>query len=470
MKEFLGNDFLLNNPTAVRLFNEHAKNMPIVDFHCHIDPREIAENRRFENITQVLLGGNGKGDHYVWRLMRAAGFPEEKITGSADDRERFQCLAETLPGCIGNPVYDWLHLELRRYFGYEGVLNGETAEEVWKLCNEKLQNGPLTVNDILKTSGVEVVVTTDDPVDDLHWHRMIREKGECPAKVLPAWRPDKALAIEKPDFADYMQKLSQASGVVIRDFESLKKALSLRLRHFENEGCRITDHGLTLVPFFPADDKTVEKIFKRRLKGETLDYVENDIYRTAVLLFLGREYAKRDWVMQIHYGPNRNVNYRAFEKLGPDAGYDCAAGPNCYEELTDFLNALEVTGELPKTVVYSLNGQDNLVLTTILGCFQAPGIRSKMQHGSAWWFNDTKDGMEAQLKNLANEGVLGNFIGMLTDSRSFMSYVRHEYFRRILCNVVGSFVENGEYPADFDALGKLIENISYRNAKEYFGI
>lgn len=463
---FIKDNFILTNETAKKLYHSFAKDMPIVDYHCHINPKEIAENKKFENITQIWLGG----DHYKWRLIRSNGTPEEEITGNADDRTKFQRFAEALPKAIGNPMYHWTHLELKRYFGYDGVLNGDTAEEVWQLCNAKLKEDSMSVCSIIEKSNVKLIGTTDDPIDSLEWHKKIKESGCCSAEVVPSFRPDKAVNIEKDGFAEYIAKLSKASGIAINSAADVKKALTLRLDYFCELGCRATDHGLDYVVYSPADDETVEAIFKAVMSGKKVSQEDADKYKTAILLHMGAEYAKRGIVMQLHYGAQRNTNTRLFEKLGPDTGFDCISTRNCSEAITGFLNALDKNGMLPKTVLYSLNPQDNELLDTIIGCFQGSEAIGKIQHGSAWWFSDTKSGMEAQIKSLANLSILGNFIGMLTDSRSFLSYTRHEYFRRILCNIIGEWVENGEYPDDEKALGKIVEDICYYNAEHYFGI
>jgi glucuronate isomerase len=462
---FMNDQFLLKNETAVRLYEAYAKPMPIIDYHCHINPQEIAENRTFDNIAQVWLGG----DHYKWRVIRSNGISEDEITGDADDRVKFQRFAEALPQAIGNPMYHWTHLELRRYFGYDGVLNGETAEEVWQLCNKKLQSG-FSVRDMIAQANVEVIGTTDDPVDSLVWHERIAADPTCKVRVLPSYRPDKAVNIDKVGFAEYLKKLGDVCGFEIKTVADVKRALSDRLAFFCDHGCCISDHGLDYVVYRPADDATVESIFARGLRGDVLTEEEVEQYKTAIMMHLGREYAHRGVVMQLHYGALRNTNSTMFGKLGPDTGFDCISTRPCGEAIVGFMNALEVTKELPKTILYSLNPQDNAMLDTYLGAFQGTEVAGKIQHGSAWWFNDTKRGMEEQLKSLADLSLLGNFVGMLTDSRSFLSYVRHEYFRRILCNVIGEWVEDGEYPADEAALKRIVEGICYRNAKTYFGV
>lgn len=464
--KFITDDFLLNNKTAKKLYNNYAKDMPIIDYHCHINPSEIANDRMFDNITQIWLGG----DHYKWRLIRSNGIDEEEITGSADDRTKFQRFAEMLPKAIGNPMYHWTHLELKKYFDYDGVLNGDTAEKVWTLCNEKLKDKNMSVRNIIKASNVALIGTTDDPIDTLEWHKKIAEDNNCSAKVVPSYRPDKAINIDKKGFAEYIKSLSKASEIDIKNVTYLKKALTKRLEFFCSLGCRASDHGLDYVVYVPADEKEIEDIFAKGIKGDYLTKEQIDKYKTEILLYLAGEYARQNVVMQLHYGAQRNTNKKMFDKLGADTGFDCIFTQNCGEAITGFLNALIVEDRLPKTILYSLNPNDNQLIDTILGCFQGTEVAGKIQHGSAWWFNDTKSGMEEQLKSLANLSVLGNFIGMLTDSRSFLSYTRHDYFRRILCNYFGELVENGEYPNDIEELGKIVQDICYYNAKRYFGI
>ena len=464
MKQFMDKDFLLSTEAAQMLYHQFAENMPILDYHCHINPKEICENRKFENITQVWLGG----DHYKWRQMRSNGVDEKYITGDGSDREKFQAWAETLPKLIGNPLYHWSHLELRRYFGYEGYLNGDTAEEVWNLCNAKLQDDSMTVRNIIKQSGFTLICTTDDPVDSLEWHKKIAEDPTFDVQVLPAWRPDKAMNVEKPTYAEYIAQLSKVSGVEVKDFASLKEALKNRMAFFASMGCCVSDHALEYVMYAPATDAEVDAILQKGLRGEAISKEEELKYKTAYMLFVAREYVKMGWVMQIHYGCKRDNNAYMFEQLGPDTGYDCINNYAPSAQMADFLNALSATNDIPKTILYSLNPNDNASIGSIIGCFQGD-IPGKIQQGSAWWFNDHKIGMTEQMASLANLGCLGNFVGMLTDSRSFLSYTRHEYFRRILCELIGGWVENGEYPADMKALETIIKGICYNNAVKYFG-
>lgn len=465
MKPFMDKDFLLSTETAKKLYHNYAEVMPILDYHCHLNPQEIAEDKHFENITEVWLGG----DHYKWRQMRSNGVEEYYITGDAPAREKFQKWAETLEKLIGNPLYHWSHLELQRYFGYTGHLCADTAEEVWNLCNEKLAQPDMSARELIKRSGVTLVCTTDDPVDSLEWHEKIKADETFDVQVLPAWRPDKAANIEKPTFLDYVAKLSEVSGVSIKSFADLKKAIVNRMEYFNERGCSVSDHGLDYVMYAPASDKEIEEIFAKRLAGGELSACETAKYKTAFMIFVGKEYHRLNWVMQLHYGCKRDNNGLMFKKLGPDTGFDCISNYTPADQLADFLNALVSTDELPKTILYSLNPVDNAAIGTIIGCFQDSAAIGKIQQGSAWWFNDNKTGMIEQMTSLANLGILSNFVGMLTDSRSFLSYPRHEYFRRILCELIGGWVENGEYPDDEKALEKIIKGISYNNAVRYFG-
>ena len=459
MKPFMDKDFLLSSETAKQLYHKYAASMPIIDYHCHLDPREIYEDRQFENITQVWLGG----DHYKWRLMRSAGVDESYITGEASDREKFQRWAETLGLAIGNPLYHWSHLELRNYFGYTGALNGDTAEEVWQLCNEKLKT--LSARRLILNSKVKALCTTDDPADSLEWHQKLAEDASFDVQVLPSFRPDKALGIEKADYLAYLKRLGE-----IHSFAQLVDALKQRLAFFVSLGCRVSDHGMEGVPYAPAAEAEIETIFQRRLAGEQPDAQEQKQFKTALMLELGREYHRLGVVMQLHFGVIRDNSHRVFRALGPDAGIDSIGDQPSIKDLAAFLGALDDTGELPKTILYSLNPNDNAALVTVMGAFQTGEAIGKVQHGSAWWFNDHKRGMIDQLTTLAADGYLAGFVGMLTDSRSFLSYARHEYFRRILCDLLGSWVENGEFPNDEKALQAIVEGICYRNAARFFAL
>ena len=463
---FLDKDFLLNTETAKRLYHEAAEACPIIDYHCHINPREIWEDRKYDSITQVWLGG----DHYKWRLMRSAGVPEKYITGTeTDDHTKFVKWAEVLGKAIGNPLYHWSHLELRRFFGYEGILNKDTAEEVWTLANAKLHEAGYSVRGLIEMSGVETICTTDDPVDGLEWHEKLAADKSFKTAVLPAWRPDKAMNLEKTTYLDYLAQLEQVSGVKIDGFAALKEALKVRMDYFHAHDCRLSDHALNYVMYAPADEAEVEAIFKARLGGQLPDAAQENVFKFAFMSFVAGEYVKRGWAMQLHYGCRRDNNGPMFRKMGPDTGFDCVDNSAPSAQTAAFLGHLEELGALPRTILYSLNTNDNAAIDTILGCFQKDAAVGYIQHGSAWWFDDHFDGMVDQLKSLAARGYLAGFVGMLTDSRSFLSYPRHEYFRRILCRVIGEWVEDGMFPDDFDTLAEIVRDISYGNAKRYFG-
>ncbi len=465
LKKFLTDDFLLKSDIAKKLYHSYASELPIIDYHCHVSPKEIYEDKRFENISQVWLGG----DHYKWRLMRSNGVPEEYITGSATDREKFQKFAELLPKAIGNPMYHWCHLELKNYFGYEGVLNGETAEEVWNLSKEVLARDDMSVRGIIRKSGVCFIGTTDDPIDSLEYHKLIAEDESFDTVVAPSFRPDKAFQIEKKDFPQYIEKLSAASGVKIDSIAALKKAIANRLDYFNANGCKASDHGLNYVPFCEMSEEDMDKALTKALKGEETTLKEQEAVLTEMLVFCAEKYAEMGWVMQLHYNCLRNPNSKMFQKLGPDTGFDVIGPNNCSQGLAKLMDKMNCN-KLPKTILYSLDSSDNSFIDTVLGAFQGEGYPGTIQHGSAWWFNDTMNGMREQMKSLASLSLLGNFVGMLTDSRSFLSYTRHEYFRRILCQLIGEWVEGGEYPDDEETLGKLVQDISYYNAKNYFNI
>ncbi len=463
--KFLSEDFLLSNETARVLYHEYASKMPIYDYHCHIDAKDIYDDRRFENITDVWLSG----DHYKWRIMRSNGVREYYITGDAPAKEKFRKFAEALPRCIGNPMYHWCHLELKNYFGYEGTLSAETADEVWDITEKKLSETCFTARGLIKQSNVAMIGTTDDPCSDLEYHKLLAGEG-YPVAVCPSFRPDNALNIHKAGFPAYIAKLSVAAGVEISSVSDVKTALTKRIEYFVKCGCRATDHGLDYVMFRSASEEDVDSAFKRAMAGETLTKEECEAYQTELLLHCAREYRRLGLVMQIHFSCMRNPNSAKFSLLGPDTGFDSMAVTDSCASLYRLMDALEKTDELPRTILYSLNPADNEWLGTLIGAFQSDEIAGKIQHGSAWWFNDNKIGMQNQLLSLANLGIIGNFIGMLTDSRSFLSYARHEYFRRILCDVFGNLCENGEYPSDMATLGALVEDICSNNAKKYFSL
>ena len=475
MKAFMDKDFLLETETAKHLFHDYSEALPLVDYHCHISPREIYENRRFNNLTEVWLGGRQPdggyfGDHYKWRVMRSNGVSEDYITGDKPAYERYLKFVEALEMAIGNPMLHWCNLELRQFFGYDKPLTPENAKEAWDFCNDKLQNDPsLTVRGIIEKANVAFIGTTDDPIDTLEWHGRIKADESIKVQVCPSFRPDKAININKPGFAEYVGKLAQSVGKEkLASAQEVLEALTLRLEFFKTMGCRASDHGLDYIPFRPATAAEVERAYQKALAGEKVTTEEAEKYQTAVLLHLGRAYHRLGIAMQLHYSCLRNMNARMYAKLGPDTGFDMIAQNTCGGDIAAFLSALDATGECPKTILYSLNPADNEQLGTMLGCFQSDELPGKIQHGSAWWFNDTKSGMEEQMRSLANLGLLGNFVGMLTDSRSFLSYARHDYFRRIFCNLVGNWVENGEYPNSEAALRRIVEGVSYKNAARYF--
>ena len=464
MKKFMDKDFLLSTETAKKLYHTFADDMPIIDYHCHVNPKEIFEDKTFANITEIWLGG----DHYKWRIMRSNGVDEKYITGNASDREKFQKFAEALPKAIGNPMYHWCHLELKKYFGYEGILNGDTAEYVWNLCNEKLKN--MSARKIIEQSRVAFIGTTDDPIDNLEWHIKLKEDDSFKTVVAPSFRPDKALNIDKAGWLEYITKLSLVSETPIVSVSTLKEALTKRIEFFNSVGCKASDHGLDYMVYSPASAEELEYIMSKALSGEQVTKNEAEKFKTELLLFCAKEYAYYGWVLQLHYNCLRNPNTKMFQTLGADTGFDCIGPNNSCHSLPGILNALYSEDSLPKTIIYSLDAADNAFIDTILGAFQGTEIGGKIQHGSAWWFNDNQQGMRDQLISLANLSLLGNFVGMLTDSRSFLSYTRHEYFRRILCELIGEWVENGEYPEDYTALEEIVKGICYNNAKNYFGI
>lgn len=465
-KPFMDEDFLLETPTARKLYHEYAAPQPILDYHCHLPPAEIAGNKQFRNITEIWLGG----DHYKWRFMRSAGVTEDFMTGNQPDQEKFRRFCEVLPLAVGNPLYHWCHLELRRFFGLDTLVSAATADSVWEACNAKLKQPEFFARGLMLGANVRAVCTTDDPIDDLANHAAIAADKNFPIKVLPTFRPDRSFNIDRAEFGDYIPKLADASGVRINRFADVLKALDARMDHFARHGCRLSDHGVDVTFFAEATAAELDAILARRLSGATLTPKEVEQYKTAVLLHLGREYAKRDWAMQLHMGALRNNNSRMFKQLGPDTGWDSITDSLVAANLARYLDTLDLDGLLPRTILYCLNPAQNEVLGTMIGNFQDGRVFGKMQFGSGWWFNDQKDGMIRQMTALANLGNLGAFVGMLTDSRSFLSYTRHEYFRRILCNLIGGWVENGEYPQDWAQLKRIVEGICYGNASRYFGL
>ncbi len=475
MKAFMDQDFLLETETAKHLFHDYAEQLPLVDYHCHLNPREIYEDRRFQNLAEVWLGGKQPdgsyyGDHYKWRVMRSGGIHEDYITGDKPAFEKFLKFTEALEMAIGNPMYHWCHLELQKFFGVTEPLTTESAERIWNHCNRMLREDPdMTARGLIRQSNVAFIGTTDDPVDDLIWHEKLAADSSFSTIVAPSFRPDKAVNIHKDGWAAYMQKLAQSVGKQsLPTLQEVLSALTERLEFFCDHGCKASDHGLDYVPFQSYTAEQAEDVYQKALRGESLTTEEIEGYQTALLLHLGREYHRLNVAMQLHYSCLRNNNQRIYKWQGADTGVDAIAQNTCGVNIAQLLSALDEAGSCPKTVLYSLNPADNAQLGSIIGCFQDSTVPGKMQHGSAWWFNDNKTGMQEQMTTLANLGLLGNFIGMLTDSRSFLSYPRHDYFRRILCNLIGNWVENGEYPNIDASLKKMIEGICYRNAKRYF--
>lgn len=464
MKPFLDQSFLLETETAEALYKSSAVKMPIIDYHCHLDPKQIAENKNFKNLTQIWL----YGDHYKWRAMRTNGVSEKYCTGDATDWEKFEAWAKTVPHTLRNPLYHWTHMELRSFFGYNGILNGDTAKEVWDLANEKLQTEAYTPQGLMEMMKVEVVCTTDDPIDSLEYHKQIAESS-CKTKVYPTWRPDKAMAVENSEIYNaYIDKLSDVSGVTILTFDDLLNALEERHDFFHALGCKLSDHG---IEEFYAEDYSGNEIqtsfFKIR-SGMELSPLEIRKFKSAMLYEFGVMDNNKGWAQQFHYGGLRNNNTRLLSTLGPDTGFDSIHDLNGAAAMSKFLNTLDIENKLAKTIIYNLNPSQNEVVATMIGNFQDGTIPGKIQFGSGWWFLDQKTGMENQMNALSSLGLLSRFIGMLTDSRSFLSYSRHEYFRRILCNLLGNDVENGLINHDLDLLNKMVQDICYYNAKNYF--
>ncbi|KEZ16784.1 Uronate isomerase [Glaesserella parasuis] len=466
MKEFMCEDFLLSNDVARTLYHDYAKDQPIFDYHCHLSPKEIAENRQFKDLAEIWL----EGDHYKWRAMRTAGIDERLITGDSSNLEKYQAWAKIVPLCIGNPIYHWTHLELRRPFGIKNTLfNSQNAEKIWFQCNEMLQQPEFSARGIMQQMNVKLSGTTDDPIDSLKYHKKIIEDPTFDIDVVPSWRPDKIFKIELPHFNQYIQQLSEVADIEITSFATLKQAIFKRLDHFDIHGCKSADHGIEIVRFAKIpDEKDLDIILQNRLADLPLSELQIAQFSTAILVWMATEYHRRNWVMQMHIGALRNNNSRMFQLLGADSGFDSIAD-RCYaESLSCLLDTIDRTDQLPKTILYCLNPRDNEMVASMIGNFQTGGIAGKIQFGSGWWFNDQKDGMERQLQQLSQLGLLSQFVGMLTDSRSFLSYTRHEYFRRILCEMIGQWVVKGEAPNDLCLLGNMVTNICYHNAKNYF--
>ena len=448
---FINDKFMLKTKTARKLYAA-IKDLPIIDYHCHLSPKMIAEDYQFRNAFDLFLGG----DHYKWRQMRTNGIDEKYITGDADEYEKFLAFARTMPYLIGNPLYHWTHLELKRYFDIDDILSEKTAKAIWDKCNECLAKPEFSAKNLILRSNVEIICTTDDPIDTLEYHEALKS---FPTKILPTFRPDKAVEIGKETFIPYIEQVG------VKTYEELVEWIVARIGYFNDHGCRLSDHALEYVPFAIGDAKAA---FDKRMAGEELTKEEIDSFKTEVLKVCAKEYTRLGWTMQLHIGALRNNNRRMYERLGADVGFDSINDLNIAECLSAFMDNLEYDDCLPKTILYTLNPKDNYVLGTMLGNFQKAPIPGKIQFGSGWWFNDQRDGMVAQMTSLANLGMISRFVGMLTDSRSFVSYPRHEYFRRIMCNIIGKWVDEGEYPEDYKALEKIVTGIAYYNAKNYF--
>ncbi|MDO5330433.1 MAG: glucuronate isomerase [Bacillota bacterium] len=466
MKEFMGKDFLLNSPLAEKLYHEHAAKMPIFDFHCHLVPEQIAHDYKFRSVTECWIGANGYGDHYKWRLLREMGIPEKYITGDASDWEKFEKYAECMPYFVGNPIYEWTHLELQRFFNIYEPLCPENAKKIYDSCNKTLET--LTARKMMELSNVDTVFTTDDPVDDLHFHDEIKADKSFKINVAPAWRPDKILNVERPEF--FIKEAKTLGEITGKDVSSLKgmlEALDERLDFFVSKGCVASDHALDVVHYAPATYEEADAVYRKGLAGEKISFEEEDIYKGYLMMHLGRAYHSHGMVMELHIGALRNNSKRMFGILGADTGFDATEDREIAEKLSALLNALDDEDKLPKTVLFTLNEKDYVVLATLKNCFQG-GMKGKIQMGTAWWFNDCYDGMLTQMQRLANDGLISCFIGMLTDSRSFLSYPRHEYFRREMCDFLAELVNKGRYPNDEKTLGKIVEDICFNNAKAYF--
>ncbi|WP_250277892.1 glucuronate isomerase [[Clostridium] colinum] len=464
MRKFMDEDFLLENEVAKKLYHNYAKKTPIFDYHCHLVPSEIAEDYEFDNLAKMWL----YHDHYKWRAMRSFGIDEKYITGDADDYDKFYQFAKMMPYLIGNPIYHWTHLELKRFFGIEQTLSEKNAKEIWDKCNEIIKQEKLTAKKLIKMANVAYIGTTDDPIDDLKYHKQIKEDKDFNCTVNPTFRPDKAIKIKEKGFIQYINILAKVSNIDIKCFKDLESALEKRLDYFYENGCKISDHSLERINFYNFNEKEIDNIFIKALNEESINQEEASKYACALLISLGKMYHKRNMVMQLHIGALRNNNTRMFNKLGRDCGFDSIDDGEIAYTLSRILDHMEKDNKLPKTILYCLNPKDNEVIGSMIGNFQGDNIKGKIQFGSGWWFNDQKDGMERQMMALSQLGLISQFVGMVTDSRSFLSYVRHEYFRRILCNYIGTLVTTGQYPYDEEILGEIIENICFNNSKRYF--
>jgi len=464
MKKFMDENFLLQTKTAQELYHNHAAKMPIFDYHCHISPQEIAADKRFDNLSQIWL----YGDHYKWRAMRTNGVQERYCTGDASDWEKFEKWAETVPYTLRNPLYHWTHLELKKFYGIDKVLSPATAREVWETCNAKLNTPEYSCRNIIRMANVHTICTTDDPIDSLEYHRQIKASG-FEVAVLPAWRPDKAMMVENPEsFNAYVDKLGEAANTNIETFNDFMDAIDNRHQFFHENGCRLSDHGLETAYAENYTEKEIQAIFAKVRKGQSLSQEEVLKFKSCMLYEFGIMDHSRGWTQQFHLGALRNNNTRLFRTLGPDTGFDSIGDFEVARPLSRLLDRLDMENQLAQTILYNLNPRDNELIATMIGNFQDGSVPGKIQFGSGWWFLDQKDGMEKQMQALSNLGLLSRFVGMLTDSRSFLSYTRHEYFRRTLCNLLGNDVENGEIPHDMELLGQMVENICFNNAYNYF--
>lgn len=476
MKNFMDDDFLLTTETAKKLYHEHAKKMPIIDYHCHLQPKEIYEDKKFRNLAEAWLGaGDRYGDHYKWRALRARGYEEDSISGNIaglsleeSDRKKFDQFVESMPYFVGNPLYHWSHLEMRRYFDIYEIINEKNADVIWEKANKKLET--LTAREMMYKFNVDTVCTTDDPVDSLEWHKKMNEDKTLKVKVRPAFRPDKAINVELDWYESWVNQLSKVVGYEIKELKDLEHALEDRIEFFHSMGSRVSDHALDVVHYTKATYEEANKVFHKGMNHEAVSEFEQDQYKGYILVFLGRLYNKYGWVQQYHIGALRNNSKSMLKKIGPDTGYDAIEDQVYMEKLSQLLGALDETDELPKTILYCLNPRDNYALMVLAGCFQKEGVKNRVQNGTAWWFLDQQDGMRQNMETMMQVAIISQTAGMLTDSRSFLAYPRHEYYRRLLCQMFGNLVESGQYPAEeVERLGKIVEDICYNNAKEYFG-
>ncbi len=469
MQKFMDKDFLLTTETAKKLYHEHAEKMPIIDYHCHLQPKEIYEDKKFRNLAEVWLGaGDRYGDHYKWRSLRARGYEEDSISGPDDDYKKYYQFVESMPYFVGNPLYHWSHLEMQRYFGINDIINAKNAKKIWDEANAKLET--LTARQMMYKFNVKTVCTTDDPVDSLEWHKKMMADPTLKVTVRPAFRPDKAINVELSWFESWVNQLAKVCGKEIKSLNDLTECLAERIEFFQSMGSRVSDHALDVVHYTPATYEEANAVFLKGMKHEAISSHEEDQYKGYILLFLGKQYKKHGWVQQYHIGALRNNSKKMLEKIGPDTGFDAIEDSVYMEKLSQLLGALDANDALPKTILYCLNPRDNYALTVLAGCFQEEGVKGRVQVGTAWWFLDQQDGMKQNLETLMQVGLISQSVGMLTDSRSFLAYPRHEYYRRILCQMLGNLVESGQYPVEeLDTLGKIVEDVCYNNAKEYFG-